>query len=343
MERKRVAIVGATGYAGAELTAVLARHRGVEIVGVYASSSSKATITFSSIHPTLRHVEGPDVMPFDLDALAALRPEFVFLATPNEFSAEITPRILELGARVIDLSGAFRLRQPSEYRSFYGFDHPAPELLDEAVYGLTEHCNGELRQARLIANPGCYPTSVLLALKPLTHLIDRRQAIICDSHSGVSGAGKKSDLAYSFSELAGNCKAYGVGKHRHLPEIKHYLNVATYTPIVFTPHLLPTVRGILSTMHVTFITQRTNDDLAGAYHAAYGEAPFVTIRQPGDLPSLNDVVGTPFAEIGFQLVDGGKRAVIVSVIDNLLKGAASQAVQNFNRASQFNEAEGLVA
>lgn len=340
MKRERVAIVGATGYAGAELTAVLARHPHVELTAVFSSEKSAAR-PLSSVHPSLRGAHGPDVTPFSSEKLAEAKADYVFLATPNEFSAEITSGILESGAKVIDLSGAHRLKRGSDYRSWYGFDHPHPELLDEAAYGLTEWCNGELKRSRLIANPGCYPTSILLALKPLTPFLDRQQAIICDSLSGVSGAGKKSDLAWSFAELSGNCKAYNVGSHRHLPEIRSQLDVATYTPLVFTPHLLPTVRGILSTIHVAFLANHTAEQIFQAYQRAYGDSPLIGIRTPGELPELRDVVGTPRAEIGFSIIDGGKRAVIVSVIDNLLKGAATQAVQNFNRAAGFDETEGL--
>lgn len=340
MQRERVAIVGATGYAGAELVAALVRHPGCEIVALF--SSEKGSVhRFRSLHPSLRTQEGPDAVPFSLDALVESKPDFVFLATPNEFSAAIAADILDAGCRVIDLSGAFRLRQAHEYPRWYGFDHPHPELLEGAAYGLTEWCNGELKRSRLIANPGCYPTSILLALKPLVPFLDRQQAVVCDSLSGVSGAGKKSDVAWSFAELSGNCKAYGVSGHRHLPEIRSQLDLATYTPVVFTPHLLPAVRGILSTIHVGFLSRQTEEQIFEAYQRVYGNSPLVTIRQPGDLPELRDVVGTPRAEIGFNVIDGGKRAVIVSVIDNLLKGAATQAVQNFNRAVGFDEMEGL--
>ena len=217
---------------------------------------------------------------------------------------------------------------------------PSPDLLAEAVYGLTEWCGPELRGARLVANPGCYPTSVLLALKPLLPLLDPAASVIADSKSGVSGAGKKSDVAFSFSELAGNFKAYGVGTHRHEPEMRQELGFSADAPFVFVPHLLPVVRGILSTLHVTFRAGVGPSDVAGAY-ARYADAPFVSVRPAGELPDLASVVGTPRAEIGYALLPGG-RAVVVSAIDNLLKGAASQAVQNMNRVFGFPETEGLV-
>ena len=315
--KTRVAVAGATGYAGAELMKLLARHGGAQVVGAFSSDS------------------------FSVEALVEAKPEVAFLATPNEVSAEVAPQLLDAGIKVIDLSGAFRLGEPALYPSWYGFDHPRPQLLGEAVYGLTELCNGELAKARLVANPGCYPTSVLLALRPLTYLIDRSQPVIVDSKSGVSGAGKKADVAYSFTELFGNFKAYGIGNHRHEPEIRQGLHLGERTTLVFVPHLLPTDRGIYSTMHVGFTNAVSEEELTAVYAEAYANAAFVRVLPPGKVPELKNVVNTPFAEIGFTLLQGGRRAVIVSVIDNLLKGAASQAVQNFNRMCGYAETEGL--
>ena len=311
-----VAVIGGTGYAGAELVRLLERHRGAELAASWSSS-------------------------FTIDQVDEAKPEVVFLATPNEVSARLAPQLLDRGIKVIDLSGAFRLGEPSLYPAWYGFAHARPELLGEAVYGLPEWCNGELSRARLVANPGCYPTSILLALRPLTYLLDRSQPVICDSKSGVSGAGKKSDLAYSFSELFGNFKAYGVGQHRHEPEIRQGLHLGERSTLVFVPHLIPAVRGIYSTMHVAFTNPVSNEEMEKIYADAYANAPFVRVLPAGQVPELKDVVNTPYAEIGFTLLQGGRRAVVVSVIDNLLKGAASQAVQNFNRMCGFAETEGL--
>jgi len=333
-ETKRVAIVGATGYAGSELTAILARHRYADVVALFSSSGGAA----APAHPAYPHLIA---QPFAFDALVEAKPEVAFLATPNEASAELVPKLLDRDIRVIDLSGAFRLNDPALYPTWYGFAHEKPALLDQAVYGLTEFCNGELQSARLIANPGCYPTSILLALRPLTYLIDRDQPVICDSKSGVSGAGKKSDLAWSFAELYGNFKAYAVGQHRHEPEIRQGLRLGDRTPLVFVPHLLPTLRGILSTMHVGFTRAVAATEIMEEYARAYEGSPFVRVLPAGQLPELKSVVNTPRCEIGFTLLQGGRRAVIVSVIDNLLKSAASQAVQNFNRMCGFAETEGL--
>ena len=312
-QRTCVAIAGATGYAGEELVRILGRHPHAEVVASFSSTT------------------------YSLEAMIAAKTEVAFLATPNETSAEIAPANLDAGIKVIDLSGAFRLGEPALYPSWYGFDHPRPELLAEAVYGLPELCNGELKKARLVANPGCYPTSILLALRPLTFILDRDQPVICDSKSGVSGAGKKADVAFSFSELFGNFKAYGIGKHRHEPEIRQGLKLGERTSLVFVPHLLPTVRGIYSTMHVGFTHAVTAEELKTTYDDAYANAPFVRVLPAGQMPELKNVVNTPYAEIGFHLLQGGKRAVIVIVIDNLLKGAASQAVQNFNRMFGYEE------
>jgi N-acetyl-gamma-glutamyl-phosphate reductase len=333
--RKRVAIIGATGYSGGELTTILARHREVELVALFSSS----TTARGPVTPMLPQLIAE---PFTMDALIAARPEIVFLATPNEVSVNLAPQLLDLGMKVIDLSGAFRLEEASMYPTWYGFEHERPKLLGEAVYGLTEYCNGELKNARLVANPGCYPTSILLALRPLTFAIDREQPVICDSKSGVSGAGKKADVNFSFAELFGNFKAYSVGQHRHEPEIRQQLHLGDRAPIVFVAHLLPVHRGILSTMHIGFTHTMTEQQITDAYARVYANAPFVRVLPAGVLPELKNVVNTPRAEIGFQLLQGGRRAVIVSVIDNLLKGAASQAVQNFNRMCDFPETEALI-
>ena len=337
---KRVAVVGATGYSGAELVLLLAGHSGATLAGVF-SGPDGASAPFPAIHPGLAGRNGPAVRPFQLEALVDSGPEVVFLATPNELSAGLVPELHARNLMAIDLSGAYRLRQAELYPAWYGFTHPAPHLLASAVYGLTEWCDGELACASLVANPGCYATAALLALKPLVPLLDPAQSIVCDAKSGVSGAGKRSELEYSFVELAGNFKAYGVGTHRHEPEIRSQAGIAGATPFFFVPHLLPIPRGILSTLYVAFDATRTENDVAQYYEAAYHDAACVEVLPAGRLPELRQVVGTPRALLGFRLVDGGRRAVIVSVIDNLLKGAASQAVQNFNRMAGFAETEGL--
>ncbi len=337
-----VSVVGATGYAGGELVALLSRHDGVRLGPLY-SSAGGARVPFSRLHRGLAGRTGPDAEPLDVDALLEADPDVVFLATPNEVSAELAPLLLDWDPdlKVIDLSGAFRLSHAEDYASWYGFSHPRPELLAEAVYGLTEWVRGPIGGARLVANPGCYPTSVLLAVKPLLALLDAAQPVVCDCKSGTSGAGRRGDVAFSFSELSGNLRAYGAGTHRHEPEMRQQLGLAAAADFVFVPHLLPTVRGILATVHVGFGRAVEAGELDALYRDAYDGSGLVDVLPAGTLPDLNAVVGTPRAAIGFALLSGGRRAVLVCVIDNLLKGAASQAVQNFNLLFGLAPAEGL--
>ncbi|MHB8798444.1 MAG: N-acetyl-gamma-glutamyl-phosphate reductase [Thermoanaerobaculia bacterium] len=337
----RVSVVGAAGYSGAEAVRLLARHPRAAIAGLFGSPGGKGA-AFADLHADLAGLSGPDVVPYAEEALLAARPDAVILATPNEVSAQLAPSLLAAGARVIDVSGAFRLKDAALYPAWYGFEHPAPSLLAEAVYGLTERCGAELDGARLVANPGCYPTSVLVALKPLAPLLDGAQPVFVTSASGVSGAGKKADLAYSFCEVAASYKAYAAGTHRHEPEMRQELGLGAESAFTFVPHLLPLVRGILSTIHVSFASEVTDAGLAERYAAAYAGRPFVRVHAAGRLPELKEVVGTPRAHVGWKLLPGGRRAIVVSAIDNLLKGAASQAVQNLNRIFGMPETEGLL-
>jgi N-acetyl-gamma-glutamyl-phosphate reductase len=337
----RVSVVGAAGYSGAEVVRLLSRHPSVELAGLFGSPGGKGAL-FQDLHPDLGGAFGPDVVPYSEEVLLSCRPDAAVLATPNEVSAQIAPRLLAAGVRVVDVSGAFRLRDAALYPAWYGFPHPVPDLLAEAVYGLTEWCGPELDGARLVANPGCYPTSVLVALKPLAPLLDGAQPVLVTSASGVSGAGKKADLAYSFCEVAGSYKAYAAGTHRHEPEMRQELGLAAAAAFTFVPHLLPLARGILSTIHVSFAEEATDEGLAERYAAAYAGRPFVRVHAAGRLPELKEVVGTPRADVGWKLLPGGRSAVVVSAIDNLLKGAASQAVQNFNRLFGRPETEGVL-
>ena len=336
----RVSVVGAAGYSGAEVVRLLARHPGIALSGLFGSPGGKGA-AFAELHADLAGLSGPEIVPFSEESLLETKPEAAILATPNEVSAELAPRLLAAGIRVIDVSGAFRLKDAALYPSWYGFEHPAPGLLAEAVYGLTEWCGDRLEGARLVANPGCYPTSVLLAARPLLPLLAADQPVLVTSASGVSGAGKRSELAFSFCELAGNFKAYSAGTHRHEPEMMQELGLPAGSAFTFVPHLLPVVRGILSTIHVSFEEPVTDVALAERFVVAYAGRPFVRVHPAGRLPELKEVVGTPRAHVGWQLLPGGRRAVFVSAIDNLLKGAASQAVQNLNRVFGLPETEGL--
>jgi len=326
MTKLRTAVIGATGYSGGELVALLSRHPEVELVALQGSAGRKEAVAFSSLHPSLRGKDGPACEALSLPTLAAHQPDFVFLATPNESSAELAPALVALGTRVIDLSGAFRLS---------GAQYAIPELLDDGE-------QAQLRSAKLIANPGCYATSVILALKPIAHRLHPTEAVVADCKSGASGAGKRSELGYSFTELANNFKAYATTGHRHEPEIRKAIGLAEERPFVFVPHLLPIPRGILSTLHVPLAIRCEVATLIDAYAEAYRGQPLVGVRSHGSLPELVDVVGTPRCEIGLQLMKGERRVLIVSVLDNLLKGAASQAVQNFNLACGLPMTVGLV-
>jgi len=338
--KQRVCIVGATGYTGGELRAILERHDGVEIAGLFSSTGGPGA-RLPGLRPGPVRYAGPDVRPLAFETLLATEPDWVFLATPEQVSADLAPRLLRAGTKVIDLSGAFRLTEPADYPRWYGFDHPAPDLLTEACYGLTEWCRPRLPGAHLIANPGCYPTAVLLALEPLVDALKPGMPIVCDAMSGVSGAGRRSDPSYSFAELSGNVKAYSVGRHRHEPEIRAALGLPETTPFAFVTHLLPIVRGIHATIHVVFDQPMTEGDVRALFASAYDDAALVEILEAGVLPDVARVAGTPHASIGFVLRDDGRHAVLVCVIDNLLKGAASQAVQNLNLAVGLDEREGL--
>jgi len=267
----------------------------------------------------------------------------VFLATPPEVSMELAPSMLDAGAKVIDLSGAFRLRDAATYSRWYKQEHTAPQLLEEAVYGLPEFCRQPIRNARLIANPGCYPTAANLAIQPLIArgAVDRSAGIICDAKSGVSGAGRKPTLKTSFCEVSDNFSAYSVLDHRHVAEVL-MVSGLDEPELSFTAHLLPIDRGILETIYVRTRGIKSAEDLLDIYLRQYQTERFVRLYQPGSLPDLAAVNRTNFCDIGFKFDPPTGRAVIVSAIDNLVKGAAGQAIQNMNLILGCEEAAGLL-
>lgn len=341
--RVRVAVAGATGYSGRDLIGYLLKHPQMELVGAFASRGAAQT-PLATVHPQLTNLTRLGCQPFDEAAVTQLDAELIFLATPNEFSHEVTPALLETGATVVDLSGAFRLRDATLYENFYGFAHTRPDLLTQAVYGLTEFARAELRGARLIANPGCYPTSILTPLVPLRRagLIDEAQPIICDAKSGVTGAGKTPNAATHFAEVSESFKTYNVFKHRHTPEIAQGLGMTNEASrLIFTPHLLPINRGILSTIYIKLPDGATRQDVLRAWQREFENAPFVRIFADAQLPEIKFVAGTPFCDIGCVVEEQTGQAIIVGAIDNLLKGAASQALQNANVAFGFDEGAGL--
>lgn len=339
----RVAVAGATGYSGRDLIAYLLKHPQMELVGAFASRGATTT-PLATVHPQLTRLTRLDCQPFDEALVARLDAELIFLATPNEFSHEVTPALLETGATVVDLSGAFRLRDQALYEQFYGFAHTRPDLLAKAVYGLTEFAREQLRGAQLIANPGCYPTSILTPLVPLRQagLIDESQPIICDAKSGVTGAGKTPTAATHFVEVSESFKTYNVFKHRHTPEIAQGLGLINEASrLIFTPHLLPINRGILSTIYLKLKDGATRQDVLRAWHSQFENAPFVRIFADAQMPEIKFVAGTPFCDIGCVVEEQTKQAIIVGALDNLLKGAASQALQNANVALGYDEGAGL--
>ncbi|MGH9357385.1 MAG: N-acetyl-gamma-glutamyl-phosphate reductase [Terriglobia bacterium] len=340
----RVAVVGATGYAGRELIALLARHAGVRITALMSSGRGGGQpVAVSDPHPSLRGATVEPIRVFDEKELVPAQADIVFLATPHEVSLDLAPRLVSRGLRVIDLSGAFRLKDSAAYPRWYGFEHGEAASLAQAVYGLTELNREEVRGARLVANPGCYSTSAILALAPLLKagVVDLAAGIVCDSKSGASGAGRslKDDLL--FSNVNENCRAYGVFKHRHLPEILQTLGLAEDS-LIFTPHLLPITRGILSTIYVRLDRALASKEAGAIFRSFYASAPLVRVYEDGKLPEIQAVANTQYADVGFALDASGRRAVLISALDNLGKGAAGQAVQNMNLMLGYKEDTALL-
>jgi N-acetyl-gamma-glutamyl-phosphate reductase len=331
-----VGIFGATGYTGAELVKLLARHPDVQLG--FASSESYAGQRLTALYPAAPDV--PLIAPGDarLD-----QTDLVFLCLPHTASAPIARQALDSGARVIDLSADFRLRDPALYAKWYQAIHPAPELLAEAVYGLTEVARPDLASARLVANPGCYPTSVLLPLRPLLQASVISGAVVVDAKSGVSGAGRTPQPSTHFVEVADNLKPYKIGRsHRHLPEMEQALGWWSDSPpeLIFAPHLLPVSRGLLSTIYVPLAEACSFQQIRMLFDQAYGQEAFVSILPEGDVATLAHVVHTNRCAIGVMSL--GSSLILTSAIDNLLKGAAGQAVQNMNVMCGFEETAGLL-
>jgi N-acetyl-gamma-glutamyl-phosphate reductase len=333
----RVAVLGATGYAARELLLLLLRHPEAEITALTTRQDDRPSATHT--HPVLQgRLDAPlENLPM---AEVAQRADCVFSCLPHAASAASVRELLELGCRVIDFSADYRLRDPVVYRRWYDIEHPDLEHLGEAVYGLPELYREAIRPARLIANPGCYPTSAILALAPLLRqgLVSARDIVI-DSKSGVSGAGRNTKPHLHFPECNESVAAYGVGNHRHTPEIDQILSDAggTAVEVLFTPHLMPMDRGILTTAYATLTRETAASDLAAALREFYAHETFV--RVVDDLPRTRDVSGSNYCNLAVRTVRG--RAVVVSVIDNLIKGAAGVAVQNFNLMYGFDERTAL--
>ena len=349
----RTAVAGVSGYAGAELARLLLGHPRLSATPPVflgrADESQSLAISLTGLHPQLSGLPNADslsVAPFDWNQLQREGIEILFLATPHEQSRAWAPIALAHNIRVIDLSGAWRLHDDAN-RAVYKLEDADPVLAatlqQEAVYGAPELHAPAIASARLVANPGCYATSVILALAPLVraNLIDLGCGIVCDAKSGVSGAGKSPSPTTHFMYAADNLSAYAVFGHRHTGELLEQLSLSP-DQLQFTPHLLPIPRGILSTIYLRLNTPGTVMSIQSVYDEFYARSPAVRIRRSHALPQIQHVVRTPFCDIGFQLSPDARRLVVVSCLDNLLKGAASQAVQNMNLMAGWHEMEGLL-
>jgi N-acetyl-gamma-glutamyl-phosphate reductase len=338
----RAAVVGATGYVGRELIALLARHPRARVGRLMSSGrGGDGPRPAEEFHPALRG-QGLVCHPLSLEGLEAAGLDLVFLATPHETSHEVAPQLLERGVRVVDLSGAFRMKDKSAYPRWYGFEHRASAALDQAVYGLTELNAPAIREAQLVSNPGCYATSIILALAPLVRAgsLELAAGVVCDSKSGASGAGRTPSSRLQFVEVNENFRAYGLFNHRHVPEMLEALGLQEEN-FTFTPHLLPITRGILSTVYVRLVGRRNLEEVIALYRNFYARAPLVRVYDRGQLPEIQAVARTNYGDLGFALDSLGRRLVIVSALDNLGKGAAGQAVQNMNLMYGFAEEMGL--
>lgn len=353
MDTIKVGVIGASGYSGEELVRILLRHPQVDLTAVTSRQYGGRTVAEIfprfAVFPRARELAFTEPDP----AALARGAEAVFLALPHGVAAEFAVPLLEKGCRVIDLSADFRLRRADVYREFYGHDHPAPQLLERAVYGLPEIYRDRIPKASLIASPGCYPTSILLPAIPLLKAgLIKPAGIIADSLSGVSGAGRKADLGYLFVECNESVRPYGVPKHRHLSEIEQELSAAAGASVIaqFTPHLIPVNRGILTTLYLApethFQTESELRDLSEridhCYQNAYAREPFIRLLGDKSLPDTKNVTGTNAIEIGWRLDGRTGRLIVMSAVDNIVKGAGGQAVQSLNILAGFPETMGLL-
>lgn len=341
----RVAVIGATGYAGFELAKLLLRHPQMNTPLFFlreGSGAAERVRCLAALFPHLRGWGEAPCYPFSIEAVAASGAEVVLLATPHEASLELVPGLLAAGLRVVDLSGAFRFRDGQIFHQWYHLPAPDAAWTNQAVYGLPELYAEALPQARLVANPGCYPTAVILALRPLlvADWIAAARGVVCDCKSGVTGAGKEPKRETHFVEVDENFRAYNIFQHRHTPEILEHTGLDPHN-LIFTTHLLPIARGILATIYVWLAAPRRSEEIEALYRQFYAGRPLVRIWPAGRLPEIQHVAGTNFWDLGFVLDADGERLVLVSCLDNLGKGAAGQAVQNLNCMLHYPEDTGL--
>ena len=341
----KVAVVGASGYTGEELVRLLLAHPHVDLVAV--TSRHLAGKTLAEVFPRFAHDKTANALKFsDSDAKQiAGEAGLVFLALPHGLAAEFAKPLLSTGASVIDLSADFRIKEANVYKEFYGHDHSAPDLLSQSVYGLPEIYRDKIREAKLVACPGCYPTSILIPLRPLIRrkAIDRKTILVA-SMSGVTGAGRKAEADYLFSECNESVRPYGVPKHRHLSEIEQELSALAEERVIiqFTPHLVPINRGIVTTIYADIAGNVVKMDPAVLFNDAYGREPFVRLLGDAHLPDTKNVAGTNFIDLNWKIDKRTNRIVVMAAIDNIVKGASGQAVQCMNLMLGFPEAAGLI-
>jgi N-acetyl-gamma-glutamyl-phosphate reductase len=340
-KKLRIAIVGSTGYGGVELMRLLHAHPNAEVTSVISSSSAGTKITEG--YPHLQHIR-EEILDDVTPELIKEKADLVFLATPASVASKLAPQYLEVGLKVVDLSGDFRIKDQAVYEQWYKKPAAEQAWLDQAVFGLCEVYGQNVKGASFISNPGCYPTATLLGIIPALQagLIDHT-SIIIDAKSGVSGAGRSATLGNHYPEMNENFKAYKLNKHQHIPEIEMVLSdiAKEDVKVTFTTHLLPLTRGILSTIYAKLKEDVTEAQLIELYKNYYEGRPFVRIRPEGTYPATKEVSGSNYCDIGFSIDARTKRVTIVSVIDNLVKGAAGQAIQNMNLMMGWNEDTGL--
>ncbi|HWI54986.1 MAG TPA: N-acetyl-gamma-glutamyl-phosphate reductase [Desulfobacteria bacterium] len=337
----KAGIIGATGYTGVELVRILSRHPEVRLESL--TSQSYAGQSFESVFPSSANFADMLLEPQDAGALAE-RCDVIFTALPHGVSMEVVEAVTQKGKKVIDLGADYRFDRVDVYEEWYKLQHLTPELARQSVYGLPELHREEIRNAQVVGNPGCYPTSIILGLAPLLKngLIDT-STIISDSKSGVSGGGRGLNLAFHYPECNENFKAYNIGTHRHIPEIEQELSklAGNDVTISFTPHLVPMTRGILSTIYASLNKSRSVEDILELYTDFYEDEYFVRIHPKGQYPQTKWVYGSNFCDIGITVDSRTNRVVVVSTIDNLVKGASGQAVQNMNIVFGLPERTGL--
>lgn len=338
---KKIAIIGATGYGGAELTRLLQQHPKVTIHSFHSSSQQGKRVMDS--YPHMQDIIIDSLRDIAIDEITS-EADIVFLATPSGVATQLAPQLLDYDVKVIDLSGDYRIKNRKLYEQWYKKEAPEMEWLNEAVYGLTEWLEEDLTDKRLISNPGCYPTAALLGLAPLLkHKLIDEKSIIIDAKSGVSGAGRNASAVTHFSEMNDNLKIYKVNEHQHIPEIEQMLMNWNdeVGPISFSTHLIPMTRGIMTTMYATASSEVNIDELIDLYVESYKDDHFVRIREKGTYPSTKEVYGSNFCDISLAYDERTNRIMVISVIDNLVKGAAGQAVQNMNKLLGLDEKTGL--